>query len=649
MGALESSETIWRPTPERVERSRLGRFMRAHGIPSLAELQRRSTEDPEWYWDAVGRDLGVRWSRPYRRVLDLSRGVPWARWFPDGLLNFADNCVDRNLDAGRADQLAVIAEGDDGAVRTLTYAELAREVGRLANALRKLGVGHGDRVGIFLSMSPETAVALLAVARIGAIAVPCFSGFGAQAVASRLRDCEAKALITADGFQRRGHVVASKSTADEAVAASPSVEHVIVARRLGGEVPWTAGRDLWWHDLVAAEPERCPAVPVESDHPLFIIYTSGTTGRPKGAVLSHGGFLVKAASDFAYCHDVGAGDRVFWVTDLGWLMGPMVITAGLFHGGTAVLFGGVPDHPRPDRLWALVERHRITVMGISPTVVRALMPHGTEHVRAHDLSSLRIVASTGEPWNPEPYRWLFENVCGRRVPIINYSGGTEISGGILSCFPVAPIKPCGFAGPIPGMAAAVFDEDGRPVSGKVGELVIRAPWPGMTHGFWKDAARYEETYWSRWKDVWAHGDWAAVDGDGFWFIHGRSDDTLKIAGKRVGPAEVESALVGHPAVAEAGAVGVPHEVKGEAIVCFVVLRPGEAPSDALRAHLAARVAKEMGKALRPERVLFARDLPRTRSGKIMRRVIRASYLGKSPGDLSSLENPAAVAAIAEAT
>jgi acetyl-CoA synthetase len=644
-----SREIIWRPTPEVIERARITRLMRSLGVHTLEELQRRSVDDPEWYWSGVVRDLGLRWLTPYTRVLDDTRGPAWPTWFPGGRLNFADNCLDRNLDAGRGPKPAIVWEGDDGQTRTLTYAELAREVNRLANALRSLGVAEGDRVGIFLPMSPEAAIATLAVVRIGAIYTPCFSGFGAQAVASRLQDSEAKVLITADGFQRRGQTVRLKETADEALAQCPTVRRVLVYRRLGRDIPWATGRDLWWHEAVASQSEQCAVVPVEADRPCLVIYTSGTTGKPKGTVLTHGGFLLKAAHDFAYCHDVGEDDRLFWLTDLGWLMGPMLFTAALALGGTAVVFEGVPDYPKPDRLWALVETHRITVMGMSPTAVRALMPHGPEHVHAHDLGSLRILGSTGEPWNPEPYRWLFENAGKARLPITNYTGGTEISGGILGCFPIAPIKPCSFTGPIPGMAAEVFDENGRPVRGAVGELVVTRPWPGMTAGFWRDPDRYLDTYWSRWKDVWVHGDWATIDGDGFWYIQGRSDDTLKIAGKRLGPAEVESVLVGHPAVAESGVVGVPHEVKGEAIVCFVVLRPGHTPSDALRAELSDRVASQMGKALKPDRILFTRDLPKTRSAKIMRRVIRATYLGREPGDLSSLENPAAVKAIGEAT
>jgi acetyl-CoA synthetase len=644
-----TSEIVWRPTREYAERTRIARFMRSLGVSSLEELQRRSIAEPDWYWDAVVRDLGLRFSHPYTRVRDVSRGVQWPRWFEGGLMNFADNCVDRHVDAGRGEQPALIWEGDDGRTRTLTYRELAAEVNQLANALKRLGVGEGDRVGVFLPMSPEAAIATLAIVRIGAIYTPCFSGYGAQAVASRLQDCEAKALVTADGFSRRGQIVKMKETADEAVAASPSVRSVIVYKRLGREIPWTQGRDRWWHELIGQESDACPALPGEFDRPCLIIYTSGTTGRPKGAVLTQGGFLLKCAHDFGYLMDVGPGDRLFWLTDLGWLMGPMLITAGLFHGGTAVLFEGVPDFPKPNRLWSLVERHKISVMGLSPTAVRALMPHGVEHVHAHELGSLRVLGSTGEPWNPEPYRWLFENAGKARVPIINYTGGTEISGGILSSFPIAPIKPCSFYGPIPGMAADCFDDDGRPVRGQVGELVVTAPWPGMTQGFWKDPERYEETYWSRWPNVWVHGDWAYVDEDGFWFIQGRSDDTLKIAGKRLGPAEVESVLVSHEAVAEAGVVGVPHEVKGEAIVCFVVLRPSHHASEPLRSQLSDLVARQMGKALKPERVLFTKDLPKTRSAKIMRRVIRATYMGKEPGDLSSLENPTALKAITEAS
>lgn len=646
---MDSPRIVWRPDPQTASRTRIARFMQQHGCDSLETLQQRSVADIAWYWDAVSRDLGWLWSTPYQQVVDTSRGMQWPRWFVDGRMNLAANCLEKHLAGSRRNAVAAISEAEDGTVRTLTYTELAQEVGRLANALRRLGVQANDTVGVFLPMCQEAVLAVLAISRIGAIYTPCFSGYGAQAVATRLHDCEAKVLLTADAFTRRGHLIPMKQTADEAVAACPTVQHVIVYRRTGADIPWTAGRDLWWHEVVSIESPTYEALPVEADHPALIIYTSGTTGRPKGTVLTHGGFGLKAAHDWAYLFDVDETARMFWVTDLGWLMGPMLITGTLLLGGTVLLFEGTPDYPQPDRLWTLCERHGITHLGISPTAVRALMPHGADWVTRHDLSALRIIGSTGEPWNPEPYMWLFEHAGERRVPIINYTGGTEISGGILGCFPNAPIKPCSFYGPIPGMAADCFNEDGVAVRQEVGELVLRQPWPGMTAGFWKDAERYLETYWSRWPDVWVHGDWAYVDEDGFWYIHGRSDDTLKLAGKRVGPAEIESVLVGHPAVNEAAAIGVPHEVKGESVVCFAVLRPGCTGDDALRTELIDRVVQAMGRAIRPDRVLFVRELPKTRSAKIMRRVIRATYLGSEPGDLSSLENPGGVQAITEAT
>ncbi|HEV8533784.1 MAG TPA: acetate--CoA ligase [Methylomirabilota bacterium] len=645
---MSDSEIIWRPTSEVIERARLTQFMRTHGVASLEALQRRSVDDAEWYWDAVSKDLGFRWMTPYRRVLDTSRGIAFPRWFEGGLMNLSDNCVDRHVDEGRGEQPAIIWEAEDGQVRTITYRELSHEVNRLSNVLKRLGVEPGDAVGLFLPMCPEAAIAIMAICRIGAIYSPSFSGYGAQAVSARLVDCEAKVLITADGFPRRGQIVKMKETADEAAALSPSVKHLLVLRRLGREVAWTSGRDVWWHEAMARESAECAALPVEADRPCCITYTSGTTGKPKGVVLTQGGLQMKIGHDAAYFFDVGSHDRFFWLTDMGWVMGTILILGGLTNGATLVLFEGTPDYPKPDRLWAIAERHHVTVMGLSPTAVRALMPYGADWARQHELTHLRIFGSTGEPWNPEPYRWVFEHVGRSRIPIINYSGGTEISGGIVTSFPIAPIKPCSFNGPAPGMAADVFGEDGKPVRGQVGELVITRPWPGMTAGFWKDPDRYLETYWSRWPDVWVHGDWAYIDEDGFWFVTGRSDDTLKIAGKRLGPAEVESVLVSHPAVAESAAVGVPHEVKGEAVICFVVLRPDTTPGEKLRAELSDLVAHQMGKALKPERVVFVADLPKTRSAKIMRRVIRATYLGNDPGDLSSLDNPASIKAISEA-
>jgi acetyl-CoA synthetase len=639
-------DVIWRPSPEVVDKSRLKHFMDRHGIKSFEELLRRADEDIEWFWDAAVKDIDVAFYRPYEKVVDLSEGKAWATWWTGARMNIVHSCLDRHRDGDNRNKTAIIWEGEPGDVRKLTYRELDQQVSRLAGALRRLGVAKGDRIGIFMPMCPEVAISVLAAAKIGAVIIPLFSGYGPEAIATRLRDGEAKVLICADGFYRRGQVVAMKETADRALVNCPSVKKVIVHRRVVREIPWTHGRDQVWEVLLEDHPDRAPTEELDPEDPLMIIYTSGTTGRPKGTLHVHGGFPIKAAQDMAHGFDVGPDDVVFWYTDIGWMMGPWLIFGTLVLGATMVLYEGTPDYPAADRLWRVVEDHRATVLGVSPTLVRGLMTHGDEVPERHDLSSLRILGGTGEPWNPEPFVWYFEHVGGGRIPVINYSGGTEISGGILCGNVISPLRPCSFAGPVPGIAADVLDADGRSVRGEVGELVIRNPWPGMTRGFWGDRKRYLDTYWSRYPDIWMHGDWAYVDPeDGLWYVLGRSDDTIKIAGKRLGPAEVESVLVGNPAVAEAAAIGVPDALKGEALICFVILRPGVKPSDELATALQDLVATALGKPLRPKAVHFVGDLPRTRNAKILRRVVKSVYTGTDPGDLSSLENPSALAAI----
>lgn len=648
--AVQEHEVVWRPGRRHLERSRLLRLMRQHGIEDYSDFYRRSIDDPRWFWQAVDDDLDLQWIESYGQVLDLSDGVQWPHWYAGGRFNYVQNCVDRHALSDLATSHALIWISDDGDERWLTYRDLYERVNRFAIGLREIGVEKGDRVAIFMPMLPETAIALFACGKIGAIAIPTFSGYGAEAVASRLQDAGAKILVTADGFPRRGRTVRMKETADAAVKLCPSVERTVVVRRTGSEVPWNPSRDIWWHELVAGKPTELEPLDTSVEDPAMIIYTSGTTGRPKGALHVHAGFPVKAAQDMAQCFDVQRGDRLFWFTDIGWMMGPWAIMGATMLGATVVLYEGTPDHPTPDRLWDISSRHRVTHLGIAPTIVRALMTKGDEHVKGHDLSELVVLGSSGEPWNLAPWLWFFNVVGSGNVPIINYSGGTEVSGGILGCNTIMPLQPMSFSTAIPGMDAAVFDDAGRAVKDAVGELVVRKPWVGMTHGFWKDDSRYLETYWSRWDGVWTHGDWALQQNDdpGSWFILGRSDDTLKVAGKRLGPAEVETAACRHEAVAEAAAIGVPHEVKGETVTVFVVLRQPNEPTEELRTQIRAEVGEQLGKALTPEQILFVLDLPRTRNAKIMRRVIRAKHLGQDMGDISSLENPQAVEEIGQA-
>ncbi len=636
---------VWRPTPEYVDPSNLKRFMRAHGLSDLAALQKKSTEDIAWFWDAVLADLGIEFYQPYQQIVDLSPGIQWPKWCVGGKLNIVHNCLDKWIDTPVQNRVAVRWEGEEGQTRLLSYRDLWVAVNQCANALRNLGLGKGDAIGLYMPMTPEIVIALLAIAKIGGIILPLFSGYGSSAVATRLADADAKLLFTSDGAYQRGRVVPLKANADEALAEAPTVKQIVALKRVGNPVSMQPGRDIWWHDFLAHQPIAAPTEVTEAEDPLMIIYTSGTTGKPKGALHTHCGFPLKAAQDMAHGLDVHAQDTLYWVTDMGWMMGPWQVFGTLILGASMLLYDGAPNYPEVDRLWQLVERHGVTILGVSPTLVRALMPHGEEPVKRHDLGSLRLFGSTGEAWNPDPWLWLFNTVGQGRIPIINYSGGTEISGGIVMGNVLTPLKPCAFSGPVPGMAADVVDEKGNSVRGSVGELVVRQPWIGMTRGFWKNPERYLQTYWSHFENVWVHGDFAAVDEDGLWYILGRSDDTLKIAGKRVGPAEIESVLVGHPAVTEAAAIGVPDEVKGQSVVVFCVLKPGIDGSAELAEELKHWVGQKMGKPFMPKGVNFVAAIPQTRNAKLMRRVIRAAYQGDDPGDLSALVNPEAVEAI----
>jgi acetyl-CoA synthetase len=643
------ADFIWKPSAAYVDDANVTRFMRAHGIADPRELWKRSVADIRWFWDAAVRHVGVAWYRPYDQVLDDSKGIEWSRWFVGGRTNIVLNCIDRHIAAGRGERLAIIGEADDGAVRRITYTELSAEVGRLAALMRELGIAPGDRVGIYMPMVPEVAVAMFACFKVGAVAIPIFSGFGAEALATRLDDSGARLLLTADGSFRRGKPVRIKDAADEAAARVPSLEHVVVLRRAGLDVAWTTGRDLWWDEALADRPIDVPTEELDAEAPALILYTSGTTGKPKGTVHTHAGCLAQMGKELFYAFDLkGETDVFFWVTDIGWMMGPWEMIGVQLQGGTYVLLEGVPNHPTPARLWEMVERHGVTTLGISPTAIRVLKAAGDEWVERHDLSRLRLLGSTGEPWDPDSYSWFFRKVGGGRCPVINISGGTEIVGCLLSPLPVTPLKPCSLGIQALGMDVDVFDEAGRPIVGGIGHLVCKQPAPSMTKGFWNDPDRYIKTYFSRWSGVWYHGDWAEQDADGLFFLHGRSDDTIKVAGKRTGPAEIESALVEHESVVEAAAIGVPDEIKGEVVVCFVAVAPGVVETEELRDELSGLVVAKLGKTLRPKAIKFVDVLPKTRSGKVLRGMIRRKFLGEDVGDTASVENPEAVDRIGSA-
>lgn len=633
---------------------RVADFMQRHNIKDWRELVKRSTDDIEWFWQSALEYMGFIWQKPYEQLLDMSEGFQWAKWFVGGRLNVAENCLDWQLVKGRkvgartsvgADHMAIIWEGEDGSCRKLTYGELNDMAARVAGLLKEYGVKPGEAVGIYMPMVPEVVAVLFGCLKAGAVAVPVFSGFGASALATRMADAEARVLFTADAGRRRGKTIDIKADADEAAKMLPALEHVVVMKHCHSEVKWNDRRDRWFAEAVAAAQPAATNLDLAAEHPSMYLYTSGTTGKPKGTVHTHAGALAQMAKELGFTFDVQTDDIFFWFTDIGWMMGPWEMMGVTFWGGTMVICEGAPNYPKPDRVWRIVERHKVRTLGISPTAIRVLKGEGDEWVDNCDLSSLRLLGSTGEPWDEDSYMWFFEKAGKKKCPIMNISGGTELVGGLLTPLPVMPLKPCSLGGPGLAMDIDVFDEGGKSIGNAIGHLVCKKPGPSMTKGFLKDKERYLETYFSKYPDVWYHGDWAKVDEDGSWFLFGRSDDTIKVAGKRVGPGEVESILVEHPDVTEAAVIGVPHEVKGEALVCFVVIRAGVAPDDKLAEALRATAADKLGHVLRPEKVHFVKALPKTRSGKIVRGSIRKKYLDQPVGDLSSVDNPEALEGI----
>jgi acetyl-CoA synthetase len=602
----------------------------------------RARRDPEGYWADWAKQL--EWSRPWDRVLEWKS--PHAKWFLGGKLNASVNCLDRHVRAGKSSRIALIWEGEPpGEVRRITYGELHTDVNKFANVLKGLGVKRGDRVAIYLPMVPEVAVAMLACARIGAVHTVVFGGFSAESLRDRINDAGAKILITADGGYRRGSIVPLKQNADDAVAATPSIEHVVVLRRTGQTVSFKTGRDLWWSELMARAAKDCPPEAMDAEDPLFILYTSGTTGKPKGILHTTGGYLTQAYATTKWVFDLKDSD-VFWCTaDVGWVTGHSYVVYGpLALGVTEVMYEGAPDHPGKDRFWSICAKHGVTVFYTAPTAIRAFMKWGTELPARHDLSKLRLLGSVGEPINPEAWMWYREHIGGERCPIVDTWWQTETGGIMITPLPgVTATKPGSATVPFPGVEAVLLDGEGKEVKVGGGYLAIPKPWPGMLRTIWGDDERYRQVYWSKWKDTYFPGDGAKRDDDGYFWILGRVDDVLNVAGHRIGTMEVESALVDHSAVAEAAVVGRAHDLKGQALAAFVTLKEGRQGTDALREELKNHVSKKIGALAKPDDILFSADLPKTRSGKIMRRLLKDIAEGRALGDTTTLADPAVVA------
>ncbi|MFV0350038.1 MAG: acetate--CoA ligase [Halodesulfovibrio sp.] len=629
---------------------------RVTSMEEYEALYKRSMDDNEGFWAERANEL-VEWFTPFTKVLDADMDTPSIKWFVGGQLNVSYNCLDRHIANGRRNKAAIIWQGEpDEDVKVYTYQMLYDEVCKFANVLKAQGVHKGDRVALYMPMIPELAVAMLACVRIGAVHSIVFAGFSAVSLQNRIQDCEAKVVVTSDAVIRAGRSIPLKKNVDEALRLCPSVQKVVVVNRANAAVEWQEGRDQWWHELMKAPDIKasCPCEPMDSEDPLFILYTSGSTGKPKGVVHTTGGYLTYAAHTTQWVFDVRDSD-VYWCTaDVGWITGHSYIVYGpLALGATSLMFEGVPSYPGPDRFWQVVEKFRVNIFYTAPTVIRALMREGVEWTQKHDLSSLRVLGSVGEPINPEAWMWYHDNIGGGKLPIVDTWWQTETGGIMISALPYAtPLKPGSATRPLPGVDARIVRPDGTDAEpNEGGHLVIRKPWPGMLRGVFGDPARYKSTYFERFPGCYEAGDGARVDSDGYFWIMGRLDDVINVSGHRMGTAEIESALVSHPAVAEAAVVGMPHAIKGEAIYAYVTLTADADESEELRAELRTWVRKEIGPIASPEVLQFADGLPKTRSGKIMRRILRKIAGGSTStsdfGDTSTLADPGVIADLIE--
>ncbi len=636
---LLKEKRVFKPSKKFVEESNVKKWMNTHGITDYDDLLEKA-EDLEWFWGAMAEEF-IEWYQPYEKVLEWN--PPWAKWFIGAKYNIVHDALDRHVETWRKNKVAYIFEGEPGDVKKLTYRDLFVEVNKLANALKDIGVRKKDKVGIYMPMIPELPIAMLACAKIGAIHSVVFSGFSAKALRERVNDAEVQVVITCDGFYRRGKEVPLKKQTDEALEWAPTVKHVIVFKRTGQDVPWNGDRDLWCHEVTAHQPKTCNTEKLDANDTLYLLYTSGTTGRPKGVIHAHGGYAVGTAATLNWVFDLKDEDVWWCAADIGWVTGhSYIVYAPLILGVTSIIYEGAPDYPKPNRWWSIIEDHGVTVLYTSPTAIRMHMRYGESWARQHDLSSLRLLGSVGEPINPEAWIWYYTHIGGKRCQIMDTWWQTETGSFVISPLPITHLKPGAATRPLPGFSAHVFNGTGEPILRSGGELVLSTPWPSMLRGLYKAPERYKNIYWSKFPGVYLAGDIARVDDDGCFWVQGRADDVLKISGHRISNSEIESAVVSHRNVAEAVAIGKPHPIKGESICVYVVLREGIARSDRLRTQLMQHVSKEIGKIARPDEVWFVKDVPKTRSGKIMRRIVRAKAIGESPGDISTLRNPEAV-------